>query len=287
MSLPKFAYLSPKTIQEACSLLLQYGDKARVMAGGTDLLVKMKVGEATPQYLIGLSNIANLDYIEIDGEGLRIGALATLSSVAGSSVIQERFGALAKIAAEMGTPQVRNMGTVAGNLCNALPSADTASILISRGAKLKLVNPQGERIIPLEEFFIASGETILQDGEILAEIQVPSKPPHTGEVYLRITRTAVDYATVGVATLVTLGSKNGTCSEAKIVLGAVAPTPIRARKAEGAIKGKEIEEGLIEEAARLASEEARPRTRPEYKRKLVRVLTRRALRQALEQAKSA
>jgi len=286
MGLPKFEYLRPKTIQEACSLLSQYGDKARVMAGGTDLLVKMKDRAVTPQYLIGLSGIPNLDYIEADAEGLRIGALATIKSIIDSSVIQERFRLLADAASKMATVQVRNMGTVGGNLCNAAPSADSAPPLICLGAKAKLVGLKGERVIALEEFFTGPGETVLKAGEILTEVQVPNQPAHTGGAYQKISRVAVDLAVVGVAALVTLEGKNGLCSEARITLGAVAPTPIRAKRAEGVLKGKKIEDGLVEEAGRVASEEARPITDVRgsvyHRTEMVRVLTKRAIRQALE-----
>lgn len=289
MRLPKFEYLDPKTIEEACSLLSQHGDKARLIAGGTDLLIIMKHKEVTPEYLIGLKGIPDLDSIDADAEGVRIGALATLRSIGDSAVVRERFPFLADIAGKMATHQIRNMGTMGGNICNAAPSADTAPSLICLGAKAKLVGPKKERIVAVEEFFTGPGETVLKAGEILTEIQVPNQPAHTGGAYLRLTRLSVDLAVVGVAALVTLQGKGGLCKEARIALGAVAPTPIRAKKAEGVITGKKIENGLIEEAAQIASEEARPitdvRGSAPYRTDIVRVLTKRAIGQALEQAK--
>lgn len=289
MRLPKFEYLDPKTIEEACSLLSQHGDKARLIAGGTDLLIIMKHKEVTPEYLVGLKGIPNLDSIDADAEGVRIGALATLRSIGDSAVVRERFPFLADIAGKMATHQIRNMGTIGGNICNAAPSADTAPSLICLGAKAKLVGPKKERIVAVEEFFTGPGETVLKAGEILTEIQVPNQPAHTGGAYLRLTRLSVDLAVVGVAALVTLEGKGGLCKEARIALGAVAPTPIRAKKAEGVITGKKIENGLIEEAAQIASEEARPitdvRGSAPYRTDIVRVLTKRAIGQALEQAK--
>lgn len=292
MPLPRFEYLAPKTLPEACALLSQHREQAKVIAGGTDLLVKMKGREFTPQYIVGLKSISDLDYISYDkDEGLRIGALATIGSIASSAVIREKFSFLADAADKMATVQVRNMGTIGGNLCNAAPSADLAPPLISLGAKAKLVSPQGERTIALEGYFTGPGETVLQTGEILAEIQVPNQPPHTGGAYLKGSRTAVDLALVGVAALITLESRDGICRDARIVLGAVAPTPIRARRAEGAIEGKKVEDSSIEEAAQSASEEARPisdvRSSAYYRTEMVKVLTKRAIRQALEQAKSA
>jgi len=291
MRLPKFEYLSPKTIKEACRLLAKHKDKARVVAGGTDLLVIMKHKEVTPQYVIGLKGIPNLDYIKADAKGLRIGALATLKSVADSRDVRKRFPFLADTARKMATAQIRNMGTIGGNLCNAAPSADTAPPLICLGAKAKLVGPNKERVVALEKFFAGPGKTVLRAGEILTEIQLPNQPAHTGGAYLKLSRLAVDLAVVGVAALVTLKGKDGLCSEARIALGAVAPTPVRANKAEGMIKGKKIKDDIIEKASRMAAQEARPITDVRgsafYRKEAVKVLTTRAIRQALEQAKQA
>lgn len=291
MLLPKFEYFAPKSVGEAC-LLLSQKEKAKVIAGGTDLLVKMKKREALPQSLIGLRNIPNLDYIQYDEvEGLRIGALASIQSIADSPIIRKRFDILAEAAATMGTPQVRNMGTIGGNLCNASPSADTAPPLLVLGASVRLVSQAGERVIGLEKFFTGPGETVLQSDEILTEIQISTNlPPNTGGAYLKLLpRSNVDLAAVSVAVLITLGPKNGICNDVKIALGAVAPTPLRAYKAEEAVKGKELERSVIELAAQLASEEARPisdlRSSAEYRREMVKVLTKRAIRQAWERAK--
>jgi len=289
MRLPRFEYLNPRTIQEACSLLSQHGDKAKILAGGTDLLNVMKERIITPEYVIGLRGISDLDYIEADSDGVRIGALTTITALGKSSVIREKFPCLADVPGKMATVQIRNMGTIGGNLCNAAPSADTAPILICLGAQAKIVGPKGERVVALEEFFTGPGETVLGDGEILTEIQVPNQPAKTAGAYFKMSRVAVDLAIVGVAAVVTLDGKGGSCSDIKIVLGAVAPTPIRAKKAEGLIKGKKIEEDLIEEAGRIASEEASPiddvRGSAFYRTEMVNVLTKRAIRQALDQAK--
>lgn len=287
MSLPRFEYLAPKKIVEVCSLLSQYEEKAKVIAGGTDLLVQMKERELSPQYLIGLTGIADLDYLIFEEtEGLRIGALARIQLIADSEVIQARFGLLAEAAAQIGTPQIRNMGTIGGNLCNAAPSADTAPPLIALGATVKLIRSEGERVIPLEGFFIAPGKTALQANELLTEIKVPNPQPRSGMAYLKLfPRGAVDIAAVGVAALVVLG-ENGICADIKLVCGAVAPTPIRVRNAEGIIKGKRIDDALIEKASQLAFEESRPisdvRSSAGYRREMVKVLTKRSIVQALE-----
>ena len=282
MALPRFEYLVVSTVAEVCSLLSQYGKAAKVIAGGTDLLVKMKERELAPQYLVGLNGINDLDYIEYDEvDGLRIGALTSNDSVAGSVVIRERFGLLSEAAAKIGTPQIRNMGTIGGNLCNAAPSADTAPPLIALGARVKLVSSKGERTVLLEEFFTGPGETVLQTNELLTEIQVPKPIPGTRGVYIKLfPRGAVDIAAVGVAALLILG-KDGVCNDARIVLGAVAPTPVRANMAEAVIKGKKGKNELVQEAAETAAEEARPisdvRCSADYRQEMVKVLTRRAL----------
>lgn len=292
MSLPKFGYLAPGTIGEACTLLSRYKGRAKVIAGGTDLLVKMKDRELTPQYLVGIRNIAELDYIDYDGmNGLRLGAMTSNQSLATSLIIRQKFGILATAAAEIGTPQIRHLGTVGGNLCNAAPSADTASALIALGAEVRLVNSTGERTIALEDFFTGPGETVLKDDELLTEIQVPNLPPRTGGIYLKLfSRSAVDIATVGVAVMLTMW-RDGICYNARIVLGAVAPTPLRAKQAEEIITGRRLEDGVVEQAAQAAAREARPisdvRSSAEYRREMVRVLTRRAIMQSLEQVKSA
>ncbi|MFH1335444.1 MAG: xanthine dehydrogenase family protein subunit M [Candidatus Zixiibacteriota bacterium] len=286
MSLPKFEYVAPKTVKEACKLLSKHRGRAKVLAGGTDLLVKMKNREQTFQYLVGIKNIADLNYIHYNhAVGLRVGALTCHQSIANSSIIRDQFAILAMAATEIGSPQIRNMGTIGGNLCNALPSADTASPLIALRATVKLVDAKKERTIDLEKFFTGPGQTVLNDDELLTEIQVPSLPPRTGGIYLKLySRGAVDIATAGVACILTLG-KNETCEDARIVLAAVAPTPLRAKLAEEVIKGKKIEDRMIEEAGQAAFDEAKPRSSPEYKREMVRVLTKQAIMQSLEQAK--
>ncbi len=281
-----FNYLRPKSIKEACSLLSKHAGKAMVISGGTDLKVLMRNKDIAPQYVIDLNTIPDLDYIRQDREGLKIGTLATLHAVESSPIIQERFPMLAAAARQIGSPQIRNMGTIGGNLCNATPSADTPPPLIGLGAKVKIVGLGGERIIGLEGFFVGPDKTVLQGDEILTEIQVPEPPAHTGGVYLTFPeRRAVDRTAVGVAAVVTLDSKGEKIVNAKIVLGTVAPTPIRAGKAEDTIKGKAIDDELIEQAAQAASKEARPRTRHYYKRQLVKVLTRQAIRQAIDSAR--
>ncbi len=293
MQLPKFECLEPGTLQEACSLLTKYKEQARVIAGGTDLLVKMKDREIKPRYLIRVKQIPHLDYIERDGTGgIKIGALATLHAVQISPLIREQCDILAQAIDQMASPQIRTLATIGGNLCNAVPSADTAPPLLALGAKLKLVNAKGERIIPLTEFFVGPEETVLDDGELLAEIQVSTPAVNSGGVYIKHTlRRALDLAIVGVAAMVTLDSAKGVCQDICIALGAVAPTPVRAGSAESIIKGKSFDETLIGRAAQAAAETARPisdiRSSADYRSEMVSVLTRRAISQAWEKARAA
>lgn len=289
MTLPKFEYISPRTLEEACSLIDQHKGKARVMSGGTDLLPQMKERALTPQYLIALKSIPGLDYVEHDKEvGLKIAGLATLIQVAESSVVKKKFPILSEAIMQMASVQVRNIGTVAGNLCNAAPSADTAPSLMVMGAKVKLLKAGGkERMIPLEDFFVGPGETALKEGELLVEVQVPDLPPRSGGTYLKLSkRRAMDLAVVGVASLITLDE--GVCKDAKIALGAVAPTPIRAKEAENVVIGSALEDEILEKAARAAMEVSKSitdiRASADYRYKMVGVLTKRALRQAWEKA---
>ena len=284
LRLPKFEYLSPKSVDQASSLLSLHTGDAKVIAGGTDLLVRMKRREIKPKYLIGLRNIPDLDYVKYEeAGGLKIGALATNNSILNSPLIRKKFYLLTETMSKMATPEVRNIGTMVGNLCNAAPSADTAPPLTVLGAKVRLTSSKGERIALLEDFFLGPGETILQTGEWVTEIQVPNLTPGTGAAYLKLSRTAMDLAVVGVAVAVRLKGK--TCTDVKIALGAVAPTPMRAKRAEEILKGKTITNELIEEASRIASEECKPisdvRGSAEYRREIVRVFTRQAIEQAL------
>jgi len=290
--LPEFEYAAPNDVKEVCSLLQRHGDRAKVMAGGTDLLINMKQRVITPQYVIGLKNLPELDRFSYrESQDLRLGPLVTHQSIVDYPIIRERFAGLWTACSKIGTPQIRSMGTLGGNLCNAAPSADSAPPLIAFQAVVKVIGVNGERSVPLEEFFIGPGKTALQTGEILVEIDVPCPPPRSGLVYVKLpARTAVDIAAVGVAAFITLDAKNETCHDVRIVLGAVAPTPIRSRVAEEILRGQKIKDSVIQKAAQIASEEARPisdvRSSASYRREMVNVLTKQAISQALAQAKS-
>ncbi len=290
MRMLKFAHLKPTTLEEACSLLLQHNGKARVIAGGTDLVVRMKQKLMTPEYLVDITYIPGLDKIEYDEKsGLKIGALCTHSQIESSLLVREKFGVLAQAAHTIGSVQVRNLGTIGGNLCHAAPSADSAPALIGLDAKVRILGTRGERKLKLKDFFKGPGETALKSDEILISVEVPNPPPHSAAVYLKQSpRKAMDLAVVGVAVVLWLTAADSTCAGIRIALGAIAPTPIRAKRAEEMVQGKKVDEGLIGEAARVASEEAKPisdvRGSVEYRKEIVEVLTRRGIQQTIEQA---
>jgi CO/xanthine dehydrogenase FAD-binding subunit len=286
--LPEIECLFPGSLNEAISLLRKHDGKAVAIAGGTDLLSKMKRREVVPKYLIDLMGMPDLNFINYDPEnGLVIGAATTLSGVEEAAVTKENYPILVEAISQMGSVQVRNIGTVAGNLCNAVPSADTAPPLIALEAQVRIVGPEGERTVPVEDFFKGPEETILRPFELVSEVKVP--PVRSGDrgTYIKHTlRGAMDLALVGIAVYLSLDSEKHVCDDIKIAMGAVAPVPRRAKRAEKVLRGKTITDDLIEQTGRIASEESSPRSFPEYKREMVRVLTRRAIKRSLDQTAS-
>jgi carbon-monoxide dehydrogenase medium subunit len=285
----RFEYLEPATIEEAVSLLTKYNGRAKVIAGGTDLLVQMRQKVIRPDCIVDIMNIPGLDYINYDEKkGLRIGALTTIRSLEKSAELRQRYPVISQAASQLGSVAIRNMGTLGGNLCNAAPSAETAPALIGLSAKARIVGPDGERVVPLEDFFTGPGTTVLKTAELLVEIQVPVLPPRTKGVYLKhAIRGTIDLAIVGVAIIITLEPETKVCEDIKVVLSAVAPTPMRAKKTEELIRGKRIDDTLIIDGAESASTEARPisdvRASAWYRTEMVKVLTRRALRETIGQ----
>ncbi len=285
----RFEYIEPTTIQEAISSLVKYDNKAKVIAGGTDLLVQMRQKTIRPEYVVDITNIPGLDYINYDEKrGLRIGALTTIRSLEKSAELRMQYPVISLAASKLGSVAIRNLGTLGGNLCNAAPSAEMAPALIGLSANAKIAGPSGERIVPLENFFTGPGTTLLKEGEILVEIQVPIPAPNTKSIYLKhAIRGSIDLAIAGVAVLATFEPQNRVCEDIRIVLGAVAPTPMRARNTEEVIKGKRMDENLIEKSAEVASSEAKPitdvRASAWYRTEMVKVLTRQAVRGILEQ----
>jgi len=288
--LPHFEYLVPKTVSEACSLLVEHKG-SHVLAGGTDLLVTIKEGSPAPTCVIDLKKIVGLDRIDYDEvNGLKIGPLATLRTIETSTVIREKYPPLYQAACVFASPQIRNRATIGGNICNAIPSADTSSPLIVLGATLKIMGPHGERRVSIEEFFKGVRKNALSVGEILAGIEVPPMPKLSGGAYLKHTpRRAMDLALVGVAVFLEEENGSGKCKNVRIALTSVAPTPIRARKAEEKLRGQDLSEETVSNASEEASKEINPRqgskrSSPEYRREMVKVLVRRAVMGAWKRA---
>ena len=280
--LKEFEYFEPSNLSEAVSLLDKYGEEAKILAGGTDLLVWMKEGARSPKYVINIKHIQGVRHIHFgEAEGLRIGALTTVREIETADIIKVKFSGLHQAAKALASIQVRNLATIGGNLSTASPAAELAPPLLALGARVKLRGLRGERVLPLEEFFQGPGSTAI-DREILTEIVVPPPESKSFSLYKSISRrNAVDLAIVGVAVAGRIDSSAGEWRTVKIALGAVAPTPMRALMAEKVLAGKKVEAGAIAEAARTASEEARPitdlRASAWYRKEMVTVLVRRAL----------
>jgi carbon-monoxide dehydrogenase medium subunit len=285
--LKEFEYFEPSTISDVISLIAQYGVAAKVLAGGTDLLVEMKERKTNPKCLISIKGIPGLDYIECDEKkGLKIGALTTIRQIETSRLIREKFPPLFESVRVLGSIQVRNLATIGGNICRASPCSDTVPPLLALDASVKLQSPSEERVLPLKDFFVGPGMTVLNlNRELLTEITVPLPSPSTRGTYLSISRrAAVDLTLVGVAAAAAIDNKaNGVWKNVRIVLGAVAPTPIRALEAEKVLEGKRAQAALLAEAAQIACEESRPisdvRASASYRKEMVKVLVQRALEQ--------
>jgi carbon-monoxide dehydrogenase medium subunit len=286
MYMPDFEYHSPRTLTEACALLAELGDKATILAGGTDILHKMKVGKLSPEHLVSLKHLDEISEIRHEaGKGIVIGALARHSAIYNSPLLQERYLSLPMAAHTMASNQICNLGTVGGNIVNGVPSADLPPILIALNASIRLVSASGERSMLLEDFFFGSAETVIAQGEILAEIVIPDQPT-TGSTYIKFgLRRSGALAVTGVA--VSVKTAGGIIEDARIVLASAAPTVMRAKDAEAFLKGKKASDEVLAEAGVLAAAASRPRDSirgsAEYRKNLVEVLTKRALRKAIDE----
>ncbi|GAA4350986.1 xanthine dehydrogenase family protein subunit M [Variovorax defluvii] len=281
-----FEYSEPASLDEAVALLRAGPAPASLIAGGTDLMVQMKEHVRQPAHVINIKKIPGMDDFAYDPrDGLLLGALVTTRQVETSPVTLRHYASLARAATDFASIQVRHRATVVGNVCRASPSADTLPALIADGAVLRIHGPSGRRRCAVEHFCTGPGRTVLAADEIVTHIEIPAPPPRTGKVYIKHGRRAqMELATVGVAVRLTLDVHGGV-DDLAIVLAAVAPTPLRAVKAEAALRGKRPTAELLTQAALAASAEARPigdvRGSAAYRREMVRVLTRRALEQAL------
>lgn len=277
-----FEMYQPTSLREASRLVKENGPGGRFLAGGTDLVIAMKEKGLAPKYVVDLKRIPGLTGIHENGDGgITIGALSTMREIETSPLIMRKFPFLAQSAAEVGSIQIRNRATVGGNMANATPSADVAPALIALNATAKIVGANGERTVTLEEFFRGPGQTIMSADEILTQIIIPRTPSRLVGEYIKFSpREMMDLAYVGVAVAYTLGDQER-CEGVRIVLGAVAPTPIRARKAEAAVEGQALTEARAEKAGEIAAEESKPisdvRSSADYRRAMVGAMTKRAL----------
>jgi len=290
MAMPHFEHHQPTSLEEALDILTRHGAEAKLMGGGTDLGLKMRAGLLAPRHLVSLSRVAGLNRISYrDDDGLVIGGSTRISEVAAHPEVRRHYPALAQACAVMATPQIRNMGTVAGNLANAAPSADTAAPLLAYRASVVLVERGGRRQVKLTDLFRGPGLTDLEPGEILEAIRVPAPPHRCGSAYQRLSeRSQVDIAAVGVAGFVALDLA-GTIIGARLALGAVAPTPVRCPEAETLLEGQAPTPELLRRASVACVRASRPiddlRASANYRRSMVQVLAQRVLEQCLAMAK--
>ena len=283
----KFKYLRPSTSEEASKIKAEYGRRAKCLAGGTDLLLQWRRGETDFEYCLDLTFIPELKYIQNIKKELCIGALTTLAHLEDAAEGNSLKACIRNTVSQMCTPLIRNLATVGGNLCNASPAADLSVLFVALGAQAQILGKSGERSISLEDFFRGVNETVLADDEILTEIRIPLPTLRTGHSFNRVTRTVIDIAQVNTAVSLAVDAR-GVVVDAKIVLGAVAPVPIRAKAAEQMFVGLEIsqvDQGLIGKASEQAASETKPisdiRVSAAYRRQVSKVLVRRSIEESI------
>jgi len=288
MRLPHFEYYIPESIEDACKFLRDHSGEAFPLAGGTDLFVKMKQRRIVPKYLINLKKIPDLDYIKYnENDGLRLGALTTIQSIKNSIIIKRYYKLLSEAAGIESSVQIRNIATIGGNIANASPAADAPLALIVLGANLILFSLEGERKIYIGDFFLGPGKTVLRPGEIIREIHIPPLPRDIGSSYIKHATRRTDIAIASVAVYLKL--VDNICKDIRIGLGSVAPTPFRAKEAEGVLLNKEITEEMADKSAQAAVNESRPiddiRGYADYRAKTIRIITKQAILEAVKDAR--
>jgi len=282
----KFGYLSPDTLQEALTLLdVHKKNHLKILAGGTDLLVKMKTTDLNVDYLMSIKNIKELDYLDTD-KGLKIGAITTLSHIIKEKKVKTDYTALFEGIHSMAAPAIRNMGTIAGNLGNASPAADTIPPLMVLGAKVKLQSKQGERTVFVEDFTTGVGKTVMEPDELISEIIIPEISKTSSSAFLKKSRVKADLSKINCA--VYLERRSNVCQDCRIAFGSVATTVIRARKTEELLKGKVINVDVIHQAAIEASQEIKPiddiRSTADYRLAMAGIMLRDAIELAWSRA---
>ena len=286
MAMIPFEYRTPKTLKEVHAHLKEFGPDAKLIAGGTALVIMMKQRLVRPSCLVSLRSVRGFNGIEVKDGGLRIGGLATHRDVETSPLVRRGLPLLAETFHHVATIRVRNMATVGGGLAHADPNQDPPPTLIALGATVKATSANGNRVIPLDEFFTDYYETVLKPDEIITELFVPKLAAHSGGAYLKfLPRTADDYATVSAAAVLTLDKSHKTISDVRIALGSVGTTPIRATAAEALLRGQPVKAEGFAEAGEKAKEAVDPvsdfRGSAGYKKEMAGVFVRRALEKAL------
>ena len=281
----RFDYLEPRTLEEAASLLFPEDRESRIIAGGTDILVKIHDGKVRVDRLISLSRIPGLCFIDAPEDQIRIGAMTTLGALERSAPVQQFLPVLYDGLKDLGSVQIRNVATVGGNLCNAVPSADTIPPLLALGAEVSYWSGQVKKR-PLKEFFVGPGETLLGRGDILLDICLKRPPPRASGFYLKLSRRkGMDIPLLGVAVQLKVSENGSTCEDISIALGVAGPTPIRAERAEVLLKGERLTDELLRFAGEVASQDAKPRDsfrcNAEYRRAMIKALLPEVVKKAL------
>ena len=287
-TIPPFNYYQARTLEEATSSLKSLMGKAYVVAGGTDFLVKVKKGLVKVENIVDISAIKELRYIKEDGGIIKIGALTTHNDIANSQIIKEEAHVLTDAESVIGSVEIRNRGTIGGNLCNASPAADTAPPLMVLESKIKIVSQDKETTMPITDFFSGPGKTALTSDEILAEVQIPFTS-NSGACFMKLgRRNTYTLSIISVAALVSL--EDDCFKDVRIALGSVAPVPLRAKKTESFLVGKEATEKWIAEATEIVKDEIKPitdiRGKAEYRKEMSKVITKRAIVESVKEAKT-
>jgi len=281
-------YLKPGSMKEALQMLKEHEDECKVICGGQSLLVIMRQGLVSPEYVIDIKRLEDANYLTYDAkDGLKIGATCTHRTIEHSAMIKEKYPALEAMEEKLASIQVRNWGTIAGNLAHGDPAGDPAPVLIAMGGSVKLGSTKGERVIPLDEFYPDLFETVMDHDELIVEVQVPPRPAKSATKYQKFNLLESDMGLIGVAVTVTMDGDK--CKDARVVLGSAAPTVIRAKEAEQVLIGATLDDTVFEKAGEAAAAECEPvadiHASEEYRRHLIKVLTKRMAKAAWEQAK--
>lgn len=283
-----FDYEAPTTLAEAIALLEKHGDEAKILAGGHSLIPMMKLRFAQPEVLIDINNIPGMSYVTEENGHLKIGAMTRESELEHADIVKSKYHIFTDAAKLIADPQVRNMGTIGGNIAHGDAANDHPAVMIALRAEVEIAGPNGKRTVPIDDFFKGFYMTEIQPNEILTEIRVPTVGAGTGTAYHKLERKVGDYATAGVAIAITLSGD--TVSQIGIALTNVSAVPMRATRAEEALRGKTLTADTIKQAAQFASEDCNPtadlRGDEEYKRAMVAVLVKRMINKAVERARS-